>query len=90
RGRRSDGKDGGKRGLHSESVRQGKELASRIKEQGQKRDWKGILESLDKGPKNAIVCTVAITALGKIGKWHLALDILNDMGVRGDGTDKPR
>lgn len=36
------------------------------------------------------VFSVAITALGKIGKWHLALDVLNDMGVRGDGTDKPR
>lgn len=38
-------------------VRQGKELAARIKEQGYNRDWKGILASLEEGPKNAIVCT---------------------------------
>lgn len=41
-------------------------------------------------PRHVCDCSVAITALGKIGKWPLALDVLNDMGVRGDGTDKPR
>lgn len=35
----------------------GKALAGRIKEQGNKRDWKGILASLEEGPRNAIVCT---------------------------------
>lgn len=34
--------------------------------------------------------SVAINALGKIGKWYLGLEVLNDMGVRGDGTDKPK
>lgn len=33
--------------------------------------------------------SVAVNALGRIGKWHLAVEVLNSMGGGGDGTDKP-
>lgn len=38
-------------------VEKGKILAGRIKELGYARDFDGMLEALEEGPKNAIVCT---------------------------------
>lgn len=38
-------------------VERGKRLAGRIKELGYARDFEGMLEALEEGPKNAIVCT---------------------------------
>ena len=38
-------------------VEKGKMLARRIKELGYARDFDGMLEALEEGPKNAIVCT---------------------------------
>lgn len=38
-------------------VERGKILAGRIKELGNAGDFEGMLEALEEGPKNAIVCT---------------------------------
>ncbi|CAM9742473.1 unnamed protein product, partial [Discosporangium mesarthrocarpum] len=77
------------RRLHPELVARGKALASRVKILGQQRDWKGILAALEQGPRNAIVCSVAVGALGKLGKWREALGVLQDMRGTDTGDDWP-
>ncbi|CAM9710806.1 unnamed protein product, partial [Ectocarpus sp. 8 AP-2014] len=91
-GRGGGGRGGGGAGwgrLDPQTVEKGKMLAARIKELAKARDFEGMLEALEEGPKNAIVCTVAITCLGQAGKWREAVEVLDGMGKGGDGSDRP-
>lgn len=49
--------DGSVFGSRAQKVERGKALAGRIKKLGYARDFEGMLEALEEGPKNAIVCT---------------------------------
>eukprot|EP00752_Nemacystus_decipiens_P001374 g1362.t1 len=88
-GRDGGGGGGGWGRLDPETVEKGKILARRIKELGYARDFDGMLQALEEGPKNAIVCTMAISALGRAGKWKEAVQVLDGMGKGGDGGDRP-